>query len=61
MLLDAENGTEVCITDNDFKLSSDLYEPQEGNITWRYASRSRRFEAETAVRTFDSTFDNTFQ
>lgn len=61
VLLGTENGPEVCITDNDFKLSSDLYEPQEASITWRYASRARRFEAETAVRTFDSTFDNTFQ
>lgn len=61
VLLGAENGPEVCITDNDFKLSSDLYEPQEASITWRYASRARRFEAETAVRTFDRTFDNTFQ
>ena len=61
VLLDAENGTEVCITDNDFKLSSDLYEPQEASITWRYASRARRFEVEPDVRTFDNSFDNTFQ
>ena len=61
VLLDAENGTEVCITDNDFKLSSDLYEPQEGNSTWRYASRARRFEENSGDRTFDRTFDNTFQ
>ena len=61
VLLGAENGPEVCITDNDFKLSSDLYEPQEASITWRYASRARRFEADSAVRTFDRTFDNTFQ
>ena len=61
VLLGSELGPEVCITDNDFKLSSDLYEPQEASITWRYASRARRFEAETAVRTFDISFDNTFQ
>ena len=61
VLLGTENGTEVCITDNDFKLSSDLYEPQEGSITWRYANRARRFEVEPAVRTFDKSFDNTFR
>ncbi len=61
VLLGTENGTEVCITDNDFKLSSDLYEPQEASITWRYASRARRFEVELDVRTFDNSFDYTFQ
>lgn len=61
VLLGSELGPEVCITDNDFKLSSDLYEPQEASITWRYVSRACRFEENSAVRTFDRTFDNTFQ
>ena len=61
VLLGSEQGPEVCITDNDFKLSSDLYEPQEASISWRYASRARRFEVEPDVRTFDNSFDNTFQ
>ena len=61
VLLGTENGTEVCITDNDFKLSADLYEPQEGSITWRYASQARHFEAISEVKTFDESFDDTFQ
>lgn len=61
VLLGSEQGPEVCITDNDFKLSSDLYEPQEASITWRYASRARRIETESDVRTFDNSFDNSFQ
>lgn len=59
--LGSEHGPEVCITDNDFKLSSDLYEPQEASITWRYASRARLYEVKSAEKTFDETFDNTFQ
>lgn len=60
VLMGDENGPEVCITDNDFKLSSDLYVPQSASITWRYARRSRRFEVKTYVRTFDDTFDETY-
>ena len=54
------SNREVCITDCDFKLSNDLYEPQQATITWRESSRAALHQPFDTVRTFDESFDNTF-
>lgn len=54
------SGEEVTLTENELKLSSDRYTPQEGTATWRYATRARSFATLTAQRTFDTTFDDTY-
>ena len=51
---------EVCITDCDFKISNDLYTPQQATISWREANRSTLHEPTESLRTFDKSFDNTF-
>lgn len=51
---------EVCITDCDFKISNDLYTPQQATISWREANRSTLHEPKESFRTFDNSFDNTF-
>lgn len=61
VLLPAENNAELCITDCDFKLSSDRYEPQQGTITWRYARQARHYEVVNDAITFDDSFDDTFK
>ena len=58
--LPADNGDEVCITDNEFSVSNNRYEPQRGSVKWRYATNSRHFVLSTPERTFDSTLDTTF-
>ena len=58
--LSADEGEEICITDNELSLSNNRYEPQRGSIKWRYATNSRRFVLSTPKRTFDSSFDATF-
>lgn len=58
--LSADEGEEICITDNELSLSNNRYEPQRGSVKWRYATNSRRFVLSTPKRTFDSTFDPTF-
>lgn len=58
--LSADEGEEICITDNEFSVSNNRYEPQRGSVKWRYATNSRHFVLSTPKRTFDSTFDTTF-
>lgn len=58
--LSADDGEEICITDNELSLSNNRYEPQRGSVKWRYATNSRRFVLSTPKRTFDSSFDATF-
>ena len=53
-------GREVCITDCDFKISNDLYTPQQATITWRESARAALHEPFETVRTFDESFDETF-
>ncbi len=53
-------GREVCITDCDFKISNDLYTPQQATITWRESARAALHEPFENVRTFDESFDETF-
>lgn len=53
-------GREVCITDCDFKISNDLYTPQQATITWRESARTTLHEPFETVRTFDESFDETF-
>ena len=58
--LSADNGDEVCITDNEFSVSNNRYEPQKGSVKWRFARDGRRFTLSTPKRTFDNTFDASF-
>ena len=58
--LSADEGEEICITDNELSLSNNRYEPQRGSVKWRYATNSRHFVLSTPKRTFDSSFDATF-
>lgn len=58
--LSADEGEEICISDNELSLSNNRYEPQRGSVKWRYATNSRHFVLSTPKRTFDSTFDTTF-
>ena len=58
--LSADDGDEICITDNELSLSNNRYEPQRGSIKWRYATNFRHFVLSRPKRTFDSTFDSTF-
>lgn len=58
--LSADEGEEICITDNELSLSNNRYEPQRGSIKWRYAANSRHFVLSTPKRTFDRTFDTSF-
>lgn len=55
-----ERGGEVTLTDNELKLSNDLYEPQQGSVTWRFAGRARTFVPTESARTFDKSFDSSF-
>lgn len=54
------HGPEICLTDNDYKISNDRYEGQTASVTWRYAGRSRHYAGRKHAGTFDNTFDNTF-
>lgn len=54
------SGPEICLTDNDYKISNDRYEGQTASVTWRYAGRSRHYAGRKHAGTFDNTFDKTF-
>ena len=54
------SNREICITDCDFKLSNDLYEPQQATIMWRESARAALHQPFDTVRTFDESFDETF-
>ena len=58
--LSADEGDEVCITDNELSISNNRYEPQKGSVKWRFARDGRRFTLSTPKRTFDNTFDASF-
>lgn len=59
--LDADGRPEVCITENELKLSDDLHEAQQGTLTFRFAQGVRLYDPNDPVRTFDATFDKTFK
>lgn len=59
--LDADGRPEVCITENELKLSDDLHEAQQGTLTFRFSQGVRLYDPSDPVRTFDKTFDKTFK
>ena len=59
--LDVHGRPEVCITENELKLSDDLHEVQQGTLTFRFSQGVRLYDPNDPVRTFDKTFDKTFK
>lgn len=59
--LDVKGRPEICITENELKISDDLHEAQQGTLTFRFAHGVRLYDPNDHVRTFDETFDKTFK
>lgn len=59
--LDVHGHPEVCITENELKISDDLHEAQQGTLTFRFSQGVRLYDPNDPVRTFDETFDKTFK
>ena len=59
--LDVKGRPEICITENELKLSDDLHEAQQGTLTFRFSQGVRLYDPNDPVRTFDATFDKTFK
>ena len=59
--LDVKGRPEICIMENELKLSDDLHETQQGTLTFRFAQGVRLYDPNDPVRTFDDTFDKTFK
>lgn len=59
--LDVKGRPEICITENELKISDDLHEAQQGTLTFRFAQGVRIYDPNDPVRTFDKTFDDTFK
>ena len=59
--LDVKGRPEICITENELKISDDLHEAQQGTLTFRFAQGVRLYDQNDPVRTFDETFDKTFK
>ena len=59
--LDADGRPEVCITENELKISDDLHEAQQGTLTFRFSQGVLLYDPNDPVRTFDETFDKTFK
>lgn len=59
--LDVKGRPEICITENELKISDDLHEAQQGTITFRFSQGVRLYDPNDPVRTFDETFDKTFK
>ncbi|MBP3228187.1 MAG: hypothetical protein J6M53_05305 [Bacteroidaceae bacterium] len=56
-----DTGTEVTITDNEYKISDDRYALQTASLTFRETARTAAHVKTSAPkRTFDSSFDETF-
>lgn len=55
-----DDGTQLTLTECDYKPSNMLTESPSGTLTWREASEGCTFEPAIPVRTFDGTFDETF-
>lgn len=55
-----DDGTPLTLTECDYKPSNLLTEAPSGSLTWREASEGITFKPAIPVRTFDSTFDTTF-
>lgn len=59
--LDVKGRPEICIMENELKISDDLHEAQQGTLTFRFAQGVRLYDPIDPVRTFDATFDKTFK
>lgn len=59
--LDVKGRPEICISENELKISDDLHEAQQGTLTFRFSQGVRIFDPNDPVRTFDETFDKTFK
>ena len=59
--IDVKGRPEICITENELKISDDLHEAQQGTLTFRFAQGVRLYDPNDPVRTFDATFDKTFK
>lgn len=59
--LDVNGRPEICITENELKISDDLHEAQQGTLTFRFSQGVRLYDPNDPVRTFDDTFDKTFK
>ena len=59
--LDVHGRPELCITENELKISDDLHEAQQGTLTFRFSQGVRLYDPNDPVRTFDETFDKTFK
>lgn len=55
-----EDGAELTFTECDYKPNNLLTESPSGSLTWREAAEGCTFEPAIPVRTFDKTFDTTF-
>ena len=55
-----DDGTPLTLTECDYKPSNLLTEAPSGSLSWREASEGITFKPAIPVRTFDSTFDTTF-
>ena len=55
-----DDGTPLTLTECDYKSSNLLTEAPSESLTWREASEGITFKPAIPVRTFDSTFDTTF-
>lgn len=56
-----EQGREVCVTDCDVKLSNSPTETAEASVRWRETGQMMSADLFSHVRTFDETFDTSFQ
>lgn len=59
--LDVNGRPEICITENELKISDDLHEAQQGTLTFRFSQGVMLYDPNDPVRTFDETFDKTFK
>lgn len=55
-----DNGTELTLTDCEFKPTNGHTDLLSGTLTWREAAEGCTFRPAVPVRTFDKTFDATF-
>ena len=59
--LDVKGRPEICITENELKISDDLHEAQQGTLTFRFSHGVCLYNPNDLLRTFDETFDKTFK
>lgn len=55
-----DNGTQLALTDCEFKPTNGYSDLLSGTLTWREATEGCTFHPAIPIRTFDKTFDRTF-